>query len=188
MISAWPDGDLGYEIRVKPEYQCYLLDLLLDAGWEFNIRLFGLRALNALRLEKNYGGWAREYRPLYFPDECELGRFVALDKESEFIGKGATDENRHSGGGPMRLRSFVVDATNSDVIGDEPILYKEEVRGWVTSGGYAHAANVSMAMGFVPRNIAEEQSGWQIELQGDLLPARLQRDALFDVNGRCMRS
>ena len=34
---------------------------------EFGIGLFGGRALNALRLEKNYGSWAREYRPIYGP-------------------------------------------------------------------------------------------------------------------------
>src|SRR5690606_4235254 len=65
-------GDLGYEIWMKPEYQRYLYDRLLEAGADFGIRLFGLRALNALRLEKSYGSWAREYRPLYGPLEAGL--------------------------------------------------------------------------------------------------------------------
>ncbi len=73
-------GDLGYEIWMKPEHQRYLFDLLMEAGAEFGIRLFGLRALNALRLDKSYGSWAREYRPLYGPLEAGLGRFVALSQ------------------------------------------------------------------------------------------------------------
>ena len=51
-------GDLGYEIWMTPDKQRYVMDLLLTAGEEFDIRLFGLRALNSLRLEKNFGSLA----------------------------------------------------------------------------------------------------------------------------------
>jgi Glycine cleavage system T protein (aminomethyltransferase) len=45
-------GDLGYEIWIAPEYQRYLFDLIWDAGNEFDMRLFGFRALITMRLEK----------------------------------------------------------------------------------------------------------------------------------------
>ena len=45
-------GDLGYEIWMEPEYQRHVLGVLLAAGAEHGLRLFGSRALNALRLEK----------------------------------------------------------------------------------------------------------------------------------------
>ena len=49
-----------------------------------------------------------------------------LIKEAEFIGKAAaTKEKEH--GGTMRLRSFVVDADDADVIGDEAIWLNGEV-------------------------------------------------------------
>ena len=67
-------GDLGYEIWCTPEYQRYLFDLLMSEGEPLGIRLFGSRALNALRLEKNFGNWAREYRPVYGPLEAGLAR------------------------------------------------------------------------------------------------------------------
>ena len=74
-------------------------------GKEFGIGLFGSRALNALRLEKNYGSWAREYRPIYGPLEAGLDRFVAYGKEAHFIGKaGALAERKD--GGKLRLRAF----------------------------------------------------------------------------------
>lgn len=87
----------------------------------------------------------------------------------------------------MRLRAFTVDATEADVIGDEPISLNGEVRGWVTSGGYAHASSVSVAMGYVPSEIADVEDGWEIELLGAKLGARLQRAPLFDANGGSMR-
>jgi dimethylglycine dehydrogenase len=180
-------GDLGYEIWMKPEYQRYLFDLIMEAGAEFAIRPFGLRALNALRLEKSFGSWSREFRPLYSPYESGLGRFVALKKDADFIGKQAAAADKVSGGA-LRLCTFIVDATNADVIGDEPIYFNGEVRGWVTSGGYAHASGVSVAMGYVPKEIAGEMDGWSVELLGTILPARLQPQPLFDANGSKMRS
>lgn len=180
-------GDLGYEIWMAPACQRHIYTALMDAGKQYNIRLFGSRALNALRLEKNFGGWAREYRPIYGADECGLGRFVALTKEADFIGKAAAAAMRAEGGGPRRLRSFVVEAVDADVIGDEPIWHNGAVRGWVTSGGYAHASGVSVAMGYVPAEIADQDSGWEIELLGSRLPARLQPQPLFDANGSSMR-
>jgi len=63
-----------------------------------------------------------------------------------------------------------------------------DVVGWVTSGGYAHGAQTSVAMGYVPKELAETDAGWSIELLGDRLPARLQRQPLFDANGSRMRA
>lgn len=179
-------GDLGYEIWMKPQYQRYLYDLILEAGEEFGIRLFGLRALNALRLEKSYGSWSREYRPLYGPLEARLDRFVALDKAADFIGKAAARSERENGG-TLRLCTFILEAKDADVIGDEPIYLDGVVRGWVTSGGYAHAAGVSVAVGYVPKDIADVTGDWSVELLGEMLPARLQREPLFDPTGATMR-
>ncbi|MCG6902595.1 MAG: FAD-dependent oxidoreductase [Rhodobacter sp.] len=180
-------GDLGYEIWLRPEYQRHVYDALMQAGAAHGIRNFGLRALNALRLEKNFGGWAREYRPIYTPYEAELGRFVALGKDADFIGKAAAAEHK-AAGGKLRLRAFVVDARDADVIGDEPIWHDGAVVGWVTSGGFAHNARASVALGYVPRELAETGTGWEIELLGERLGATLQRQPLFDANGSRMRA
>jgi dimethylglycine dehydrogenase len=180
-------GDLGFELWMKPEYQRYLFDLILEAGAEFGITLFGLRALNALRVEKSFGSWSREYRPLYGPLEAGLGRFIAYAKEAEFIGKAAAITEKTEGGA-LRLVTFVVDAKDADVLGDEPISLDGQVCGWVTSGGYAHAAGVSVAMGYVPKAVSQTEEGWQIEVLGEMLDARLQPHPIFDANGSRMRS
>ena len=181
-------GDLGYEIWMAPDYQRYIFERLVSAGEPFDLRLFGLRALNALRLEKNYGGWAREYRPVYDPVECELSRFVALDKPSDFIGKEAARISLEQGGGPMRLRGFIVQADKADVIGDEPLFHNGKVCGWVTSGGFAHNAGVSYAIAYVPRELAEHADDWEVEILGEKCSARMQRTPLFDANGSRMRT
>ncbi|WP_377296503.1 FAD-dependent oxidoreductase [Rhizobium sp. SGZ-381] len=179
-------GDLGYEIWMRPEYQRSLFQALMTAGEEFGIRLFGLRALNALRLEKGFGSWAREYRPLYGPMEAGLSRFIALKKEVNFIGKmGAIEEKL--AGGSLRLVTLAVEARDADVLGDEPISMDGSVVGWVTSGGFAHASGVSVAMGYVPKEFAATTDGWEVEILGEMLPARLIDAALFDPKGERMR-
>ena len=180
-------GDLGYEIWVAAAHQCALFDAIMAAGESTGMRLVGSRALNALRLEKNFGSWAREYRPLYGAVECGLSRFVAYDKEADFIGKESALAERKSGG-KWRLRAFVVDAKDADVIGDEPIAFKGAVVGWVTSGGFAHASGKSVALGYVPVEYADEVEGWSVELLGEELNATLQSRPLFDANGSRMRS
>ena len=179
-------GDLGYEIWVRPEYQLALFHKIMEAGADYDIQLFGGRALNALRLEKNFGSWGREFRPIYTPSECGLDRFVSFDKDADFIGKHAAKEA--IGQEVHKLRSFVVSARDADVIGDEPISYQGEVVGWVTSGGFAHGSDVSMAQGYVRADVADEIEGWHIELLAEQLEATLQPQPIFDANFSRMRS
>ena len=179
-------GDLGYELWMSAESQRYVMRLLQEEGKEFRIRLFGLRALNSLRLEKNYGSWATEYRPVYGPLEAGLNPFVAFNKEVDFIGKNAAFQEKQDGG-DLRLRTFLVKANDADVIRDEPIWFRDKVTGMVTSGGYAHNSGVSVAMGYVPKEIANEVNGWSIEILGERCSATLQEKPLFDPKGEYMR-
>ncbi|HTV68736.1 MAG TPA: FAD-dependent oxidoreductase [Rhizobiaceae bacterium] len=179
-------GDLGYELWMAPEYQRAVYLALTKAGELLGLGQFGSRALNALRLEKSYGSWAREYRPIYGPLEAGLDRFVAYSKDADFIGKkGAAAERKE--GGKLRLRTFIVDTLDADVIGDEAIWHEGKVCGWVTSGGYAHNSKASMALGYVPKDIADAPDGFEIELLGKRYAARPQPTALFDANFERMR-
>ncbi len=179
-------GDLGYEIWVKPEFQRTLLSALTSAGRALGLKHFGARALGSLRLEKNYGTWAREYRPIYGPMEAGLSRFVAYDKP-DFIGRQASLDER-AGGGTLRLCAFTVAAQDADAIGDEPIWHDGRVRGWVTSGGYSHTFGTSLALGYVPREVAEAGSGFEIEIIGRRRAATRLDAPLFDATGARMRA
>ena len=180
-------GDLGYEIWMRPDYARHAWEALWEAGAPMGLRPFGLRALNSLRLEKNWASWGREYRPVYGPLEAGLSRFVAYDKPADFVGKAGALAERERGG-TLRLISLTVAAEDADAAGDEPIWFRGEVKGWVTSGGFAHAQATSMAMGYVPKEIAAEPEGWEVEILGERRPARLQATPLFDANASRMRS
>ncbi len=179
-------GDLGYEIWVTTDYQRALYDLLVKAGRDFGLRHIGGRALNALRLEKSFGTWAREFRPIYGPYEAGLGRFIDLNK-GEFIGRSAAAEEKASGG-VRRLITLDVDARDADAIGDEPIWHEGAVVGWVTSGGYAHGASKSIALGYVNKDVAAATTGFEVELIGERRKATRLAQPAFDPSGAKMRA
>jgi len=182
-------GDLGYEIWMEPEYQRYLFDLIWEAGKEFDMALFGFRALITMRLEKNFGTWFREYRPIYTPLEAGMDRVLKLDHD--FIGREAVEAEIAAGGPSRKLVMFTVDVdpeAPADVIGDEPVWHDGEVVGWITSGGYAHYSGVSLAMGYIPTHLATAESGFEIEIIGRRRPARLQHEPVLDPEGLRMRA
>ncbi|MER9054821.1 FAD-dependent oxidoreductase [Mesorhizobium sp. M0213] len=227
-------GDLGYEIWMAPAYQRLVYKAIKEAGEEFGLIDFGMRALLSMRLEKNFPTWFRELRPIYGPFEGSMDRFIKLEK-NDFIGREAAA--REQAAGPkLRRVSFIVDAADADVMGDEPIWAKvggkdygtvekphgygaprfdaggKEVRGsnaaegasavrgivdgdwrvvgWVTSGGYAHYVEKSMAQGYVPAALAENESAglFEIEILGHRRPARINVEPPFDPSGEKMRT
>ncbi|MBS38642.1 MAG: glycine cleavage system protein T [Thiotrichales bacterium] len=180
-------GDLGYEIYVPARQQHCLYETLAAAGESLGLAPFGMRAMMSLRLEKSFGSWMREYRPDYTPVETGLDRFVAYNKPADFIGKQAAAADKAAG--PVRkLCTFVVDADDADVWGDEPIFIDDEVVGFVTSGGYAHFSSCSAAIGFLPVDHIEPGREVEIEILGDRRRARLIEEPLFDPKAERMRS
>jgi dimethylglycine dehydrogenase len=178
-------GDLGYEIYVPARHQVALYETLTVAGRDLGLRPFGMRAMMSLRLEKSFGSWLREYKPDYTPAETGLDRFVSF-KKNDFIGRGAALAEKEAGP-KRRLCTFVVEAADADVWADEPIWQDGEVVGFVTSGGYAHYVGKSVALGLVPVGTIEAGARFEIEILGDLKPARLVTEPLFDPQGERMR-
>ncbi|HLY57431.1 MAG TPA: FAD-dependent oxidoreductase [Stellaceae bacterium] len=181
-------GELGYEIWVTPEYLRRLYQGIVSEGEPLGLVHFGMRALLSLRLEKNFPTWYRELRPIYGPFEAGVDRFVALDNRS-FIGSEAALRERDEGGALRRV-SLEVDAADADAMGDEPIWHDGRVVGWVTSGGYGHRIEKSLAQGYVPRELAGHLSrgAFEIEIIGDRRKATVLSDPPFDPAGTRMRA
>ena len=179
-------GDFGYEIWVEAEHLEALFDLLMEEGEEFELRLFGGRALNSLRLEKGFGIWATEFRPIYGAFEAGLDRFIDLSK-NDFIGREAAAKE-HADGPVRRLVTFEVEVDTADVVGDEPVWLGDVVVGWVTSGGYSHYLGKSVALGYSNAESLVTKDSFAIEILGVKRPARLHLEPLFDPQGERMRS
>ena len=69
MLRVSFTGDLGWEVHCNTADQKALYTALLETGKEFGVGPVGSRALMAMRVEKGYGSWSREYSPEYWPHE-----------------------------------------------------------------------------------------------------------------------
>ena len=159
----------------------------MAAGADLGLHNFGMRALLSLRLEKNFPTWYRELRPIYGAIEAGLERFVDFSKP-DFIGRSEALKER-DGGGKLRRVTLVVEAGDADVLGDEPIWHGGKVIGWVTSGGYGHYVDRSLAQGYVPVALASETRprAFEVEILGERRAAGVATEPLFDPSGARMR-
>ncbi len=178
-------GELGYEIWVRAADHRALYAALVEAGAALGLRHFGARALNSLRLEKSFGNWAREYRPVYSPAEAGLDRFVDLAK-GHFVGRAAAVRHREAAP-ERRLVTLVVDAADADANGDEPVWHDGRVVGWVTSGGYGHTVGKSIALAYVPSALGAVTTGFEVEILGERRAASRALEPLHDPAGSRMR-
>ncbi len=179
-------GGLGYEIYCDAGAARTLFQTLTEYGGELGLRPFGMRAMMSLRLDKFFGSWLREYSPDYTPAETGLDRFISWKKNDDFIGRSAVEVERQ-GSPARRLHAMEVDAIDADVVAYEPIWVDGEVRGFCTSGGYSHHAQKSVAIGFIPSSIPADGLEVEIEILGDLRPARVISTPLYDPDGLIMR-
>jgi len=179
-------GDLGYEIYCDPMAQRSLWDLLWREGQAHGMKPFGMRAMMSLRLDKFFGAWLHEYGPDYTPAETGLDRFIRFSKQADFIGRAAAEAERQSGPA-RRLAAFEVTAGDTDVNAYEPVWIDGKVQGFCTSGGYSHHAGKSIALALIPSQMARPGLEAQIEILGEMRPARLITTPLFDADGARMR-
>ena len=179
-------GDLGYEIYCDAMAQRQLWWTLWKAGEPHGMVPFGMRAMMSLRLDKFFGGWLLEFGPDYTAAETGLDRFISFKKNVDFIGRAAAEAERAQGAA-RKLVAFEVDAIDADVQGYEPIWLNGTVVGFCTSGGYSHYAGKSVAQGFVPVAQAVDGLAVEIEILGQMRPARLITTPLFDADGARMR-
>ena len=83
---------------------------------------------------------------------------------------------------------MIVDTDDIDVTNDEAILKDNKCIGYVTSGGYAHHVKKSMALGYVPSELAKHNTIVDIEINGKLYSAKITEKPLYDDNGGRMKS
>jgi glycine cleavage system aminomethyltransferase T/glycine/D-amino acid oxidase-like deaminating enzyme len=179
-------GELGWELYPPMEYAAALWDTLWDAGRGRGLVAAGYRAIDALRLEKGYRVWSSDITPDETPFEAGLGFAVKLDK-GEFIGRDALVAAR-AAGPRKRLRCLVLDDPRSVALGNEPVRVDGRVVGRVTSGGYGHAVDRSIAYAYLPPDEAAIGTRGDIEVFGEWVRFEVAREPLFDPAGERIRA
>jgi dimethylglycine dehydrogenase len=168
--------------------QNYIFDELMKAGAEFDIKPFGIRAMDSMRMEKSYRLIPREMSIEYSALESGLDRFVKLDKDCDFVGKEALIAWRDRGFENCFVTLEVHGVTDADARGSEGLYKDGQLIGRATSGGFGFRTNKSLALGLV--KVAQGAIGTELEIEilGDRYRATVIEESPFDGENNCLRA
>jgi dimethylglycine dehydrogenase len=177
-------GELGYEIYMAPDEQRHVFDTLWEAGASLGLRNFGLRALNALRLEKGYGVWGREYTADATPDEAGLSRLVRMDK-GPFVGREAVREAR-TRQPARRLTLLAIDSSDPDPVGGEPVFLQGEPVARLTSAAFVPGIGRALGFAYLPPGHAPGAAA-EVWVLSRRLKAHILTEPPYDPRGTRLR-
>jgi len=181
-------GELGWELHHPIEMQNYIFDQVMKAGEEFEIKPFGIRAMDSMRLEKSYRLIPREMSIEYSAFESGLDRFVRLDKQADFIGKSSLLKWKSSGFDNGFVTLEVLGIKDADARGSEAIYQNGKIVGRATSGGYGWRCEKSLALGIVRLDLTKIGTKLDIEILGEKYKAVVIDESPFDSANECLRS
>ncbi|MBB4305266.1 dimethylglycine dehydrogenase [Rhodobium orientis] len=181
-------GELGWELHHPIEMQTTIFDLLMEAGAEFDIKPFGIRAMDSMRLEKSYRLIPRELSIEYAALESGLDRFVRLDKNVDFIGRDALAAWKEKGFKWQFVTMEVSGITDADARGSEPIYKDGALVGRATSGGFGWRVGKSLALAMVPPALAVIGTELEIKILGEMHKATVIPESPFDPDNERLRA
>jgi len=180
-------GELGWELHHPIEMQNYIFDRLMAAGRDFDLKPFGIRAMDSLRLEKSYRLIPRELSIEYAALESGLDRFVRLDNR-EFLGREALLDWQKRGFHNRLVTMEVRGITDADARGSEPVYRGGELVGRCTSGGFGWRLGKSLALAMVPPELGATGTELEILILGERRKATVIPESPFDPKNERLRA
>ena len=74
-----------------------------------------------------------------------------------------------------------------DVTNNEAVMKGDNSIGYITSGGFAHFVNKSVAFSYIDQKHLSSEDGIQVEINGDLFNCSIIKEPLYDPSGEKMR-
>ncbi|MBP9183546.1 MAG: FAD-dependent oxidoreductase [Fuscovulum sp.] len=162
-------GELGWEIHCNRGDAPAIHDALLAVG----AKPFGMRALNAMRIEKGYRAWKGDLSTDYSLLEGGLERFI--DWTHDFPGKAALLAEKQRGV-KKRFVSLKVEAGQCDAPYMSTLWHQGQVVGETTSGAWGYRVGHSMALGMLRADLAAAGTQVEVEIFGDRVKATVLAD------------
>jgi aminomethyltransferase len=157
-------GEDGFELYVSPADGPAVWGALLEKGADLGVKPIGLGARDSLRLEVCYALYGNDIDETTNPYEGTLGWVVKLKKPGDFVGKAALEKIKAEG--PSR-KLVGIEVTGRGIARQHyPILSGGERVGEVTSGTRSPSLEKSVALGYVPTDLARVGTAVQIEIRG----------------------
>jgi len=163
-------GEDGFEIYAPAEAGMPLWSALLEAGAPRGIAPIGLGARDTLRLEARMALYGNDIDDTTTPFEADLGWIVKL-KKGEFVGREALLRQQQHGLtrklAGFEMRGRVIARHGYKVLHDgRPV-------GEVTSGSFAPFLKKSIGLVYLPIELTDEGTAFEIEIRGRMEPAEV---------------
>ena len=180
-------GELGWELHAPVAQLPVLYAALWSAGAAFDIRDFGLYAMDSLRVDKCYRGWKSDLESGYTPLEASLDRFVDVNK-ADYVGKAALVAE-HARGAAQRFVPLIFD---DDSDAEAPycaqVFDGDTNVGLTTSGVWSHTLKKSVALAYVSAAKAMPGTKLQVNVLGQMRSATVHAEPLYDPKNEKLRA
>ena len=204
-------GELGYELYIPADQAGELWEHILKTGREFELRTYGVEAMQSLRIEKALPLYGPDISEEYTPFHVGLDRWIRFDKR-DFIGReallrvqerglekrwvgltldsevpAAAGDKIYAIGDVATFREIVETGAEAGEHEDE-LLPGERQVGYVTSSAYGPSVGKMLAMAYVETARAWPGSNLLVEINGRPVPARVAQTPFFDLENARIRS
>jgi dimethylglycine dehydrogenase len=161
----------------------------MEAGREFGIKPYGIKAMSSLSIEKSYRLIPRELSIEYSAYESGLDRFVHPNK-GQFIGRDALVAGSEKGlnWNFVTLEVHGVTDADSDTRGSEPIYSTGKLVGRATNGGFGWRVNKSLALAMVKPEFAAIGTELEIKILDRLFKASVIMESPYDPDNLKLRA
>jgi dimethylglycine dehydrogenase len=178
-------GELGWELHLPMEHMLDVYDALWETGKAHGVENFGSFALRYMGMEKAFKA-APELTNDVNMVEGDLLRFVKLDRD-DFIGRQAT-LNYLQQPPKWKCVHLVLSDGDSDCLGAEVVYCDGRTVGMISSGGFGHRVQKSLAFAYVAPDCAEPGTELQTLVMGEMRGARVLHEPLYDPGSRLPRA
>lgn len=196
-------GELGYELYVPADQAGSLWEHILATGKEFELRPYGVEAMQSLRIEKALPLYGPDISEEYTPFHLGLDRWIRFNKR-DFIGReallraqerglerrwvGLTLQSEVPASQGDRIYAIGDVATYREIVetGAEAGEYEDALTpgdrqvGFVTSSAWGPSVDKMLALGYVDTAHAWPGGNLIVEVNGRPIPATVAQTPFFD--------
>ncbi|WP_053058012.1 glycine cleavage system aminomethyltransferase GcvT [Rubrobacter aplysinae] len=197
-------GELGYELYVPSDQAGPVWEYILSTGREFDLRPYGLEAMQSLRIEKALPLYGPDISEDYTPFHLGLDGWIKF-KKRDFIGREALlraqeqgldkrwvgltldseipatkDDAIYAIGDVSTFRELVENGAEAGDYEDEFLAGDRKV-GYVTSSTYGPSVNKMLALAYVDTAHAWPGGNLLVEIGGRPVPAKVTQTPFFDA-------
>jgi sarcosine oxidase subunit alpha len=178
-------GELGYELHFPSPHGEHLWDTLLERGADLGVKPFGLEAQRILRLEKQHIIVGQDTDSESNVLDANMPWIVKFEKD-DFVGKWALQHARERG--PRELLVGFEMANDAVPAEGGQIVRDGRPSGRVTSSRWSEQLGRAIGLAWLPPELAQDDTEFDIRIDGRLERARVRRRPFFDPEGERLRT